>query len=91
MTAISDFLRVIDNKYATCADDGITAGDVAGWVDSGSYALNAILSGSIYKGFPQNKIVVIGADPSTGKCARGSQPIDVYFETEKDLENFLQL
>lgn len=67
MTAISDFLRVIDNKYATCADDGITAGDVAGWVDSGSYALNAILSGSIYKGFPQNKIVVIGADPSTGK------------------------
>lgn len=67
MTVLTDFLKLTGNEFATVADDGIAAGDVSGWVDSGSYAFNALLSGDIYQGFPQNKIVVIGADPSTGK------------------------
>lgn len=67
MTSISDFLKLTGNEFASVADDGVTAGDISGWVDSGSYAFNALLSGDIYKGFPGNKIVVIGADPSTGK------------------------
>jgi RecA/RadA recombinase len=67
MVSITDFLKLTGNEFASVAADGIAAGDISGWVDSGSYALNALLSGDIYKGFPGNKIVVIGADPATGK------------------------
>jgi hypothetical protein len=65
-------------------------GDVKKWIDTGSYALNALLSGSIFKGFPANKIVGYIGLESTGKCARGSQSIEIYFETKEDLEDFLQ-
>ena len=64
---ISDIIKASGNEFAAIAEEGITAGDVTAWVDSGSYALNALLSGTIYGGFPGNKIVVIGAEPSTGK------------------------
>jgi RecA/RadA recombinase len=67
MSSITEFLKLTGNEFASVAEDGVTAGDISGWVDSGSYALNALLSGDIYKGFPGNKIVVIGADPATGK------------------------
>lgn len=67
MSDLTNFLRLTGNEFATVAQDGISAGDISGWCDSGSYALNALLSGSIYGGFAQNKIVVIGAEPSTGK------------------------
>ena len=51
---MSDFLKSIikstGNEYAGIADDGIEAGDVTGYIDTGSYSLNALLSGSIYGG-----------------------------------------
>ncbi len=67
MSSLSDYLKATDNPFASIADDGITAGDVAGFSDTGSYALNALLSGSIYGGLPSNKIVLCGAPSSTGK------------------------
>ena len=67
MSTLMDFIKCTGNSFASVAEDGVAAGDISGWIDSGSYAFNALLSGSIYRGFPQNKIVVIGADPSTGK------------------------
>lgn len=65
--SLTDFIRITDNEFASIADDGIIAGDVSGWIDSGSYVFNALLSGSIYGGFPKNKIVMIGSPNSTGK------------------------
>ena len=40
------------NEYAGLVADGVEAGDVESFIDSGSYALNALLSGSIYGGLP---------------------------------------
>ncbi len=67
MTSLTDFIKYTGNQFATIASDGITAGDVSNFVDSGSYTLNALLSGSIYGGFPGNKITVIASPTSTGK------------------------
>lgn len=75
--SLTQFLKATGNIYATVADDGIIAGDVNGFIDTGSYALNALLSGSIYGGLPGNKITGVGAASSTGKtyfalgCLRG--------------------
>lgn len=87
---IKDIISVANNPYANVAEDAI-CGEIKGWVDSGSYALNALLSGSIFKGFPSNKIVGFIGVESTGKCARGSQSIEVYFKSLEDLEEFLSV
>jgi RecA/RadA recombinase len=91
-----DFLKTIvkelDNEYAGLADDGIV-GDTAGFIDTGSYAFNALLSGSIYGGLPSNKVTALAGESSTGKtfyalgiCKNFLQSNPeagvVYFETE---------
>ena len=53
---IKDIIKLTKNLYGNIAEDTI-CGEITGWVDSGSYTLNALLSGSIFKGFPSNKIV----------------------------------
>lgn len=63
----SSLLNEIDNEYAGIADEGIDAGDVTGYIGTGSYSLNALLSGSIYDGLANNKVTALAGEPSTGK------------------------
>lgn len=60
-------LKETGNEYAGIADEGIGAGDVTGFIGTGSYSLNALLSGSIYGGLPANKVTALAGEPSTGK------------------------
>ena len=62
----NDVLKVLENEYATVADEG-TSADVVGFIDTGSYALNALYSGSIYRGMPANKISALAGEEATGK------------------------
>ena len=68
---MSDLLHQLieetNNEYTAIADDGIEAGDVTGYIGTGSYVLNALLSGSIYKGLAQNKVTAFAGSPSVGK------------------------
>ena len=63
----NSLLKEIDNEYAGIADEGVDAGDVTGFIGTGSYSLNALLSGSIYGGLPANKVTALAGEPSTGK------------------------
>lgn len=60
-------LKSAGNEYASLAADGIAAGDVTGFYDTGSYTFNAALSGSIYGGLPNNGVTAFAGEPSTGK------------------------
>ena len=55
---MTDFLnkivKEIDNEYAALVSDGVEAGDVDSFIDTGSYIFNALLSGSVYGGLPSN-------------------------------------
>jgi len=66
-----DFLKKIieetGNEYASIVADGVTAGDIESFIDTGSHSLNALLSGSIYNGLPSNKITAIAGESATGK------------------------
>jgi RecA/RadA recombinase len=64
---LKDMISHIDNEYASLIDDGVSAGDISGYISTGSYSLNALLSGSIYGGIPDNKITALAGEPSTGK------------------------
>tara|TARA_B100001750_G_scaffold213098_1_gene195360 strand:- start:1491 stop:2498 length:1008 start_codon:yes stop_codon:yes gene_type:complete len=68
---MSNFLKNViketGNEYATIVADGLSTADVSGFVDTGSYIFNALCSGSIYGGLPQNKITAIAGESATGK------------------------
>jgi RecA/RadA recombinase len=67
MSILESMIKSMGNEYASIADDGISAGDVSGWVDTGSYTLNALVSGSVFGGFPGNKVIAIASEPGVGK------------------------
>ena len=94
---MSDFLKsmikLTGNQYATLVEDGLDGADVNNFIDTGAYALNAILSGSIYGGLPANKITCLAGESSVGKTffAMGickfflesnKKAVVVYFDTE---------
>ena len=39
-------------------------GDINNWISTGSYALNRIISGSIYKGIPSGRVIILGGESS---------------------------
>ena len=67
---MSDFLDELisatGNEYASKVSDGML-GNVNDYIDTGSYILNALLSGSIHKGLPPNKITAFAGESATGK------------------------
>ena len=67
MSFLNDIVKDIGNEYAGLVSEGISAGDVSSFVDTGSYLFNALVSGSIFGGLPSNKITAIAGESSTGK------------------------
>ena len=97
---MSDFLKNVvkdvGNEYASLVEDGVEAGDVDSFIDTGSYIFNALLSGTIYGGLPANKITALAGESATGKTYflmgivknfldQNSDGGVVYFESESAL------
>ena len=66
MGFLDSIIKNSGNKFASLVDDGVEA-DVNGFVDTGSFALNALLSGSLYGGIASNKILALAGESATGK------------------------
>jgi RecA/RadA recombinase len=85
---MSEFLKgmvkTTGNEYASIVEDGIDGGDVNGFVDTGVYALNALLSGSLYGGMPGNKIMALAGESSTGKTFFALSIIKTFLEANPD-------
>ena len=68
---MSNFLKNViketGNEFGTIVSDGLATADVSGYVDTGCYIFNALVSGSLYGGIPQNKITAIAGESATGK------------------------
>ena len=64
---LKNIVKEVGNEYASLVIDGVDAGDVDSFIDTGSYIFNALLSGSIYGGLPQNKITALAGESATGK------------------------
>jgi len=91
---LKSLITKINNPDAKLVADGLEGSDVTGFIDTGSYVLNALLSGSIYGGLPNNKISCLAGDPATGKTfyALGiasqflkdhEEGVVIYFDTEQ--------
>jgi|TARA_Y100000389_G_C17447182_1_gene512343 RecA/RadA recombinase len=64
---LKDIIKTTGNEYAALVSDGVEAGDVDSFIDTGSYVFNALLSGSIHGGLPANKITALAGESATGK------------------------
>ena len=64
---LKDVIKETGNEYASLASEGVVGGDVESFIDTGSYAFNALLSGSIYGGLPGSRITAIAGEAATGK------------------------
>ena len=64
---LKDIIKETGNEYASLVSEGVEAGDVDSFIDTGSYVFNALLGGSIYNGIPSNKITAIAGESATGK------------------------
>ena len=85
---MSDFLKDIiketGNEYATLVSEGVEAGDVDSFIDTGSLAFNALLSGSIHGGMPSNKITAIAGEAATGKTFFALGIVKAFLDKNKD-------
>jgi RecA/RadA recombinase len=93
MSFLQSVIKELDNEFASVVDEGISAGDCNSFVDTGSYILNALISGSIFGGLPSNKITALAGETSTGKTFFALSIVKhflssnpdaqvIYFETE---------
>ena len=91
---LKSLIGKINNPDAKIAEEGLEGSDVTGFIDTGSYVLNALLSGTIYGGLPNNKISCLAGDPATGKTfyaigiasqflKDNKDGVVVYFDTEQ--------
>ena len=67
MNFLKQIIKESGNKFAGVVEDGIDGADVSGFIDTGSYAFNALLSGSLYGGVADNKIIALAGESATGK------------------------
>lgn len=75
-----NFLKIMKEVDENYIDDIPTTG----FLDSGSYIFNAVLSGSIYGGFPNNRISVIAGPSGTGKTFFSMSVVKTFLENHED-------
>lgn len=83
MSFLNDIVKELDNEYAGVADDGVV-GDTNCFIDTGSYAFNALLSGSIHGGLPGNKVTALAGESSTGKTFYALGIASNFLKTDPD-------
>ena len=66
-TFLDSVIKDSGNEFASIVSDGVAAGDVTSFVDTGSYIFNAVVSGSLFGGIPSNKVTALAGESSTGK------------------------
>jgi len=94
MDIIADLLKATGNEYASTVED---MGEPLGFLDTGSYMFNGLISGSIFKGFPIGRVSMLAGPEATGKSyfilnviknflESDPRALVIYFETESAID-----
>ncbi len=67
MSFFRDLIKEMNDENTSMAFDGAGSAEFGGFIDTGCYILNAVLSGSIYGGVPDNKVTAFAGESATGK------------------------
>ena len=83
MDILKTLQKASGNDLSSVVKDG-TISDVKNFIDSGCYLFNAQLSGSIYKGIPENKIVGLAGQSTVGKTFLTLGIVKNFLDENKD-------
>ena len=81
---LNELIKESGNQYAGMIEDGIEGSDIRGFIDTGSYAFNALVSGSLYGGIADNKIIALAGESATGKTYFSIGMVRKFLEDRKD-------
>lgn len=76
---IKNAIKATGNKYASVVSEGSIA-DTHSYYDTGSLSLNAAISGSIFRGIPNNKVTCFCGDPATGKTFYALSTVKLFLD-----------
>jgi len=79
---LNDLVKDVDN--ANILEEGGNSSEYSGSIDTGSYIMNAVLSGSIYGGVPNNKITAFAGESATGKTFFVLGVLKTFLEQNQD-------
>lgn len=82
------FVKGLGDADTDLASAGTAASEFSGYIDTGSYTLNAAISGSIFRGLPNNKAAVFAGDPATGKTFFALGIVKNFLETHQNARVF---
>lgn len=90
--ATNDFIRNMIKELGDVnthlAEDGTNSSEFSGAIDTGSYILNAALTGSLYGGVPNNKITAFAGESATGKTFFVLGVVKKFLDDNKDAAVF---
>ena len=93
MSFLSKLVKELDDVNTSIMTEGLASAEFSGFINTGCYMLNAVLSGSLFGGLPNNKVTMFAGEPSAGKTyltldivkhflASDPQAAVVYYDTE---------
>lgn len=99
MGFFDNLVKKADNEFAIKTAENLD--ETTAFVDTGAYALNAMLSGSIYGGVPDTKVLALAGEPSTGKSfialsvaanflKQNEEGAVIYFESEGAVDDTIE-
>ncbi|MBF86033.1 MAG: recombinase RecA [Acidobacteria bacterium] len=99
---LDSLVKNLGDEHTTIVADKKSSAEFSGTIDTGSYVLNAVLSGSLFGGVPNNKITVFAGETATGKTFFVLGVIDqflkdnpkggvIYFDTESAVTNEMMM
>ncbi len=62
-----NLIKEVKDEDTTLASDGSGSAEFGGFIDTGCFTLNAVLSGSLWGGVPDNKVTAFAGESATGK------------------------
>jgi RecA/RadA recombinase len=82
------FVDDLKDEDTSIASEGKSPAEFQGFIDTGSYIVNAAVSGSLFGGIPNNKAILFAGDPVTGKTFFALGIVKNFLDTHKDARVF---
>ena len=83
MNFLKTLIKEIGDEHASLAEDGTSSAEFTGYVDTGSLIFNAALSGTIFGGMPNNKILGLAGEQAVGKTFFALGIVQHFIDTHK--------
>jgi RecA/RadA recombinase len=89
LSFLKQLIKDIKDENFTLADDGLGSAEFGGYIDTGSYTFNAALSGSLWGGMADNKIIGLAGKRSAGKTFLALGMLKTFLDSDPTNEAIL--